>query len=298
MKNVLITGLGGFTGAYLKDAFEKAGYHVMGLVQLENDRITADDIVCNITDPVAVKRALSNVRLDGLVHLAALSFVGHKNPIDFYDVNTIGTQNLLDAIAETQPDIRKVILASSANVYGLVGGEKPISEDFPVAPVNHYAISKVAMEYIAQTFFDKLPIIIVRPFNYTGPGQSVDFLIPKVVDHYKRNEKIIELGNLDVSRDFSDVRDVARVYLGLYESDIESEVFNICSGKVYSLAEIISIMNRIVGYEISVHVNPSFVRKNEIKILRGDNSKIKNLTGFRNEFCFHETLKNMFEACS
>ena len=130
---------------------------------------------------------------------------------------------------------------------------------------------------MAKLWFAKLPIIITRPFNYTGIGQAGNFLIPKIVNHFRENKKQIELGNINVSRDFSDVRDIAKSYVDLLESDVCSEVFNLCSGNVHSLSSIITKMEKIAGYSIDVQVNPDFVRENEIKILGG-------------EFFFCETL--------
>jgi GDP-6-deoxy-D-talose 4-dehydrogenase len=138
-----------------------------------------------------------------------------------------------------------------------------------------------------------LPIILTRPFNYTGPGQADHFLVPKIVNHYQKSEKVIELGNLDVWRDFSDVRDVAEAYRRLFDSDTSSETVNLSSGNVYSIKNIISIMNRIAGYEIQVKVNPEFVRSNEIRVLKGDNSKLRKITQFAPEIDFKKTLSDM-----
>ncbi|NTW14723.1 MAG: NAD-dependent epimerase/dehydratase family protein [Candidatus Moranbacteria bacterium] len=295
MGKILVTGLGGFTGAYVKSSFESKGYEIVGLVQSEKDRRGPSDIVCDLTGYESVVAALRGEILEGVIHLAAISFVAHSNPLDFYGVNVIGTQNLLEALRETQKNLKKVILASSANVYGLAGGESGISERTPVAPVNHYAISKAGMEFMASTYFDDLPIIITRPFNYTGPGQDPSFLVPKIVSHYRDGEKRIALGNLDVSRDFSDVRDIAEMYLGLYESEEKSRIFNLCSGTAYSIGEIVEFMNGIAGYDAEVFVNPDFVRKNEIMILKGDNSELKKAIRLKPPIAFRQTLTDLYQ---
>jgi nucleoside-diphosphate-sugar epimerase len=294
MKKILITGLGGFTGQYIKSAFEKAGYKVVGLIKSEQERVTRNDLICDITKKETIKAAIEEIQFDGVIHLAALSFVGHPHPLDFYAVNVIGTQNLLEVLHETQRSLHKVILASSSNVYGNIDSKDAISEDVPFAPVSHYAISKTAMEFVARTYFDKLPIVITRPFNYTGPGQDERFLIPKIVSHYAKNLKSIELGNIDVARDFSDVRDVANAYFGLYESSLRSEVFNICSGKVYTIKEIMGIMNEVAGYEIEILVNKDLVRGNEIMVMRGDDSKLNSVISFSNNLTMRETLEKMY----
>ncbi len=295
MKKILITGLSGFTGSYIKEAFQVQGYEIVGLSQ-ENNRADRDDVVCDITNFDSLCNVLKDHELTGVIHLAALSFVGHKSPLDFYAVNTIGTENLLRALTETQKNLQKVILASSANVYGQRGGDVAITENEVVQPVNHYAISKVAMEYVAHTFFDTLPIVIVRPFNYTGVGQDEKFLIPKIVSHYKQKKEFIELGNIDVARDFSDVRDIAQAYVALFESDVSSEIFNLCTGKVYSIADVIAYMDNISGYKINVTVNPDFVRENEITVLKGSREKYEKITKIRLKHPFKETLANMYNA--
>ena len=192
---------------------------------------------------------------DYVVHLAAISFVAHGDIQEFYRVNLLGTINLLSALTEVEKPLRKILLASSANVYGNVDVDI-IDESVCPQPANHYAISKLAMEHAARLWFDTLPIIITRPFNYTGIGQAEHFLLPKIVAHFKRGEKEIELGNLEVERDFSDVRSVVRIYRQLLESAINSEIFNVCSGHGISLAKILQIMVALAGYEINVHVNP------------------------------------------
>jgi len=297
MKRILVTGLMGFTGRYIEDVFEKNGYEVVGLVQ-EGDADSAGkkNIICDISDYEALREALSGVKLHGVIHLAALSFVAHDKPLEFYAVNTLGTENLLRVLKETQKDLHKVVLASSSNVYGQRGGDVAIKESDSMQPISHYAISKAAMEYAAHNFFDSLPIVVTRPFNYTGVGQSDKFLIPKIVSHYKRGEKVIELGNIEVERDFLDVRDVARYYFELFESDSRAEVFNLCSGKTYSIKDIMRYMDEIAGYEIEIMINPDFVRKNEIMVLKGDRSKLEKTVSSSDLHELYDTLRWMYEA--
>ena len=163
-------------------------------------------------------------------------------------------------------------------------------------PANHYGISKLAMEHMAWMYRDKLPIIIARPFNYTGIGQSEQFLIPKIVSHFKRKEKVIELGNLHVAREFNDVEFVCEVYEKLLRSSFVSETVNLCSGKAISLLEIIAYMNQISGYNIEVKVNPLFVRENEIKRLVGSTKKLKKAISTIKNIEIEETLRKMYEA--
>ncbi|HEY0333715.1 MAG TPA: NAD-dependent epimerase/dehydratase family protein, partial [Stenotrophomonas sp.] len=203
---VLVSGASGFTGRYVVPALEELGQHV---VLLEG----ADGVGVDLLDRAAVETAVRAALPDVVIHLAAIAFVAHGNVDEMYRVNIVGTRNLLAALAALDSRPRQVVLASSANVYGNAGGR--LDESTPPQPVNDYAVSKLAMELMAHQFLDQLPLTIVRPFNYTGVGQSIKFLIPKIVDHFRRGASQLELGNLQVSRDFNDVRNVARTYARL-----------------------------------------------------------------------------------
>jgi nucleoside-diphosphate-sugar epimerase len=229
------------------------------------------------------------------VHLAAISFVGHQDPLDFYRVNVIGTLNLLEACDAVGHTPRKLLIASSANVYGNVTSDA-IDESFPLTPVNHYAASKAAMETMVRTWFDRLPILIVRPFNYTGRGQAPNFLVPKIVGHFARREPSIELGNIDVARDFSDVRYVASAYAALLDSDVAAETVNVCTGTPYTLRNILSVASELTGHEIEVRINPAFVRQTDVKMLAGSPTKLRSLVPAVESIPFIDTLRWMLAA--
>ena len=276
---ILLTGADGFTGKHFTQ------------IAMQHEVVA---LKANLNDTAALNAEVKTVAADAVVHLAGISFVGHDTAEDFYKVNTIGTDNLLKAIA-TANQTPRVLVASSANVYGNPSIEV-IDESVPTAPVNHYAASKLAMEHIVRTWFDKMPIVITRPFNYTGIGQNDSFLIPKIVSHFKRKQAIIELGNLDVSRDFSDVRDVVTAYLKLIESNVHSETINICSGEATALNTIIEKLNNLAGYKINVQVNPAFVRQNEIKQLSGTNALLNRLIGHQASYTLDDTLTAMYQS--
>ncbi|ANI17985.1 epimerase [Pseudomonas citronellolis] len=293
MPTALVTGASGFTGRYMVDALKKRGFTVAGF---GSETTNADEtLACDLTDAEAVKASVDKVQPDWVVHLAALAFVGHADQEAFYRVNVFGTINLLAALAEQRKAPQRILIASSANIYGTPGVEV-INEDICPAPVNHYACSKLAMEHMVATWFERLPIVIARPFNYTGPGQDERFLIPKIVSHFAQGKSVIELGNLDVSRDFSDVRDVVDAYVRLLDSDVRGQRINICSGHAVSLREIISLMEGIARYRINVEVNPAFVRANEIPVLRGDNQRLLAATGFAPRQDLKQTLEDMLTA--
>ena len=249
----------------------------------------------DLLDKVSLQHVINEIQPDYVVHLAAISFVGHGRADDFYRINVIGTMNLLDVLTNLDKKPTKVLVASSANVYG-TPDTGAIDESTVPSPVNHYATSKLAMEHMVRTFFDDLPIIITRPFNYTGVGQDEKFLIPKIVSHFKQKSAVIELGNVNVSRDFSDVRDVTSVYVSLLLSDAHSIIVNICRGQAVSLLDVIMEMNCIAGYDIDVQVNPEFVRANEILRLQGDNKYLQQLINFVPSIPLKETLRWMYEA--
>jgi GDP-6-deoxy-D-talose 4-dehydrogenase len=291
----LVTGASGFTGRYLVENLLGRGHTVIETVAGRNEPETPTRIRLDITSPEACRRVIEIARPDYIVHLAAISFVGHDDPLDFYRVNVIGTLNLLEACAAVGHKPRKLLIASSANVYGNVTSDA-IDESFPVTPVNHYAASKAAMETMVRTWFDRLPILIVRPFNYTGRGQTSNFLVPKIVEHFARREPSIELGNIDVARDFSDVRYVASAYEALLESDATGETVNVCTGTPYTLRDILSAASDLTGHELDVRINPAFVRQTDVKMLAGSPAKLRTLVPEVESIPFMETLRWMLAA--
>ncbi len=296
-KRALITGLSGFTGLYVEQELRAAGYQVFGTISPGSARAEGRYPV-DLNDRAGLAAVVQEVQPDVVAHLAAIAFVGHGDVEQIYRVNVAGTRNLLEALAGLDKKPSAVLLASSANIYGNtdVG---VIGEDVPAAPANDYAVSKLAMEYMARLWQDKLPLIVVRPFNYTGVGQHENFLLPKIVSHFRRKAADIELGNLHVWRDFSDVRMVALSYRRLLAAPAAAaagRAFNICSGHAYSLGEALDMMADIAGYKINVHVNPAFVRANEVVRLVGDNRRLAAVTGPIATLPLADTLRWMYQA--
>lgn len=292
METVLVTGASGFTGRHMVHLLEARGHKVIGFGRAGEREGNIEVDLCDVR---AVGEAVNRVQPDWVVHLAGIAFVGHGDADALYRVNVVATTNLLTALTACGKRAKRVLLASSANVYGTpdVG---VIDESTPPAPVNHYAASKLAMEFMARTWFDRLPIVLARPFNYTGIGQDELFVVPKIVSHFRRRAEVIELGNLDVSRDFSDVRDVTQAYLRLLESAAHSVCVNVCSGRPVSLREIIAWVEACAGYTIEVKANPAFFRANEIPSLCGSNARLQALTGFSPTVRLEDTLRWMYEA--
>ncbi len=289
---VLVTGANGFTGVWLQRELESSGYEVIGTCIAD---AAAGQRVLDITSPADCVAIVDDVRPDYVIHLAAISFVQHADATDFHRVNVLGTRHLLDALVGAAVAPKKVLIASSANIYGNVGGVA-LTEEQPAAPANQYAASKLAMEQMAATYFDKLPIVMTRPFNYTGVGQSPSFLVPKIVSHFARGARTIELGNTEIARDFSDVRMVVDAYRRLVEAPVRGRTFNICTGVAVSLREIIAMIEEIAGYAIDVQVNPEFVRGNDVLQLTGDPRALIGAIGPIAAIPFRDTLTSMYEA--
>ncbi len=292
-KRALITGVNGFTGQYVTDELLRAGYDVYGTGAVASELPQYFQV--DLLDKIGLAEVVKEVQPAVVVHLAAIAFVGHGSANDFYQVNVIGTRNLLESLALHARGLEAVLLASSANIYGN-STEGVLAENTQSNPSNDYAVSKLAMEYMAKLWIDKLPLFFVRPFNYTGIGQSEDFLLPKIVSHFKRKAPLIELGNLDVWRDFSDVRVVAKIYRQLLEVKPLGQAVNICSGKTHALREVIALAEKISGHKMEVRVNHAFVRANEVKSLCGDVTRLHSLIGEIKSPSLEDTLRWMLTA--
>ncbi|MFF7706681.1 GDP-mannose 4,6-dehydratase [Pseudomonas sp. NPDC007930] len=271
---VLITGIQGFTGRYMAQEMAAHGYQVFGLSSRGGDGQQV--LQADLLDAASLREAVAQVSPQVVIHLAAQAFVGHGDPASFYQVNLIGTRYLLEALASAAQPPRCVLLASSANVYGNAQ-EGLLDEHSPVQPANDYAVSKLAGEYVAGLFTSRLPLVITRPFNYTGVGQGEQFLLPKIVAHVRQRAELIELGNLDVARDFSDVRAVVAAYRHLVAQCPAGHTVNVSSGQSHTLRQVLALCEALSGHRMEVRVNPAFVRANEVKTLTGDNRKLLGL---------------------
>lgn len=284
MKRIYITGAQGFTGHHVLPVLLEQGYE---LIQASADLLHAE----------ALATEVMNAKPTHVLHLAAIAFVGHADIKDMYVTNIVGTRNLLEALKPIR-SLQKVVLASSANVYGN-SLSSPLKEAEQPAPANDYAVSKLAMEYLARLYIPQLPIVLARPFNYTGPGQNVSFLIPKLVAAFKRRDAVIELGNLDVYREFNDARLLCSAYGLLLAHGEAGSVVNICSGQMHALRSVIAMLEELTGHRPSIQVNPAFVRTNEVIRLGGDPTVLRELATRScwalPNFTLRDTLTEMLE---
>lgn len=302
-KRVMLTGAQGFTGQHLVPLLRAAGWDIWSLDRSASAGAgllpAAQCLQADLLDEVALKSAVHQISPQAVVHLAAIAFVGHGSADDFYRVNVVGTRHLLQALSTLPVKPQCVLLASSANIYGN-SHEGALPESTTANPANDYAVSKLAMEYMARLWLPQLPVVLVRPFNYTGLGQSPQFLIPKIVDHARRKAEVIELGNLDVDRDFSDVRDVAAAYVRLLDSATQGlvvgGVFNVGSGRTWSLREVLAQVQQISGHAMEVCVNPAFVRANEVRSLRADTTALERVIGEWRSHPLEDSLRWMLQG--
>ena len=291
-KRVLIFGIDGFTGNHLSAYLQNAGYDVYGT---SYSGTSGKTFKVDITYKADIDTVLKEVVPDFIIVLSGISFPAHGHNEDFYAINTIGAINILDVLIHLNQNPKKIIMASSATVYGNQGVEV-LDETLCPKPTNHYGASKYAMESLSRNYFEKLNIIIARPFNYTGINQEDNFLIPKIIKHFKEMKQTIELGNIDVSREFNDVGYVCEIYKKLLESSVSSEVVNLSANRGIKLLDVIDMMNEMAGYKIEVKINPDFVREGEIKTLTGSCEKLFGLIGEVEQKEFKETLRDMLEA--
>jgi len=276
-ERVLVTGAAGFTGRHLCTHLRECGYRVFGLV--EHARVDPDDLVADLLDAPALGAAIRTAAPDHVVHLAAIAFPGHAEAASIYRVNLTGTLTLLEALVREGFGRNRVLLPSTGTVYASSeSGE--LLETAPLAPATHYAVSKLAMEHMARMYARSLPITVVRPFNYTGPGQHEPYLIPKIVRHFAERAATIELGNVDVIRDFLDVRSVVDVYQRLLNTPAAAGgTFNVCSGKGVAIRDLVAMLEELTGHRIAIRVNPKFVRPDEPRRIVGCSAKLHAIIG-------------------
>jgi GDP-4-dehydro-6-deoxy-D-mannose reductase len=256
---------------------------------------------CDVTDVASVQEVLRRTMPDAVYHLAALTHVGASwsQQVEFTRVNVIGTRHVLEAVRAIVPEA-VVVVVSSANVYGVVAPEDlPLVETRAVAPSDPYASSKVGAELVAldEVRDHGSRVVIARPFNHIGPGQSDAFVVPAIVNRLleclEMNGDEIVVGDLSVRRDFCDVRDVVRAYRLLVERGVSGEIYNIASGHDVALQD---IANELVS-EISPHVrlvkDKELLRPAEIQVLRGSYEKLRAQTGWEPTIPLSQSLRDV-----
>ena len=288
---VVVTGAAGFTGRVLVARLRSLGAEVHGL----NRRSIDGERALDLMDKDAISGFISDIQPTHVFHLAGMSATHGVSVAQTYSLNILGTVNLLEALAaRAKPDF--VMIASSAAVYAPPSTEKPLDEHSLVKPTGHYGMSKLAVEQISQLYQDKLPILKVRPFNYTGIGQTEDFVIPKIVGHFARGEPLLRVGNMTVQRDIMDVDSVVDAYMKFAAMDIYNETVNVCSGRPVRLANLITHLSDISGRRIDIVVDPAFVRPGEPQLIVGSPEKLNSLIGPLHPPLLKNVVTRMYEA--
>ncbi|MFC1669085.1 GDP-mannose 4,6-dehydratase [Spirochaetota bacterium] len=291
---IFITGINGFVGKELSSCLQNKGHDVYGC-DINGNKKNIYNI--DITDLKSVEKILLKVNPHVIFHLAAISFVDYKNPEKLFQVNVAGTVNIITSLLKLKT-LPRFILISSSQVYGFGNNStEPISESFPISPVNHYGASKAASEIIASAFNieNNIPTTIIRPFNHIGKGQNYQFIVPKLVNAFKRGDSEIDLGNTNVIRDFLDIRDVVNAYIGVMENFKNGEIYNLSSGKSTKILNIIEILQKLTNHSIKIKTKESLLRNNEIKSIVGDSSKLQKNINWSPSISLKETLQWMLE---
>lgn len=294
----LITGSTGFVGPYLKKELESHGYEVFGLDRHNPENFK--NVFCgDICDSNFVNGVIKKILPDEIYHLAGFSSVkkSFEEPKLTMQINVDGTRNILEAIKKFCPK-SKVLIVSSADVYGKPK-KIPISEDQELTITSPYSESRILQEKLAREY-SSLHIVISRSFPHTGPGQPEIFVLPDFVKQVVEIEKgikdpVILTGNIDVVRDFSDVRDVSKAYHLLLQKGKKGEVYNVGSGKGYNLKELLAKLIDYAKIKIQIKQDPSKIRPVEIVELVADTSKIVKDTGWKSNYSIDRTIEDLLD---
>ena len=309
MAKILITGAGGFVGSYLIRALQaKGSYEIYATVYKSSTNILsllpADHVVeGDLTDGTFANTLIQSVKPDIIFHLAALSVVhsSDKQALSVLMANTALQYNLLESVRQFAPRVR-LLAVCSANEYGLVEDyQKPITESTPLRPLNPYAVSKVTQEMLTLQYHlaYNLDTVILRPFNHTGAGQTLDFVVPTLAKQFASISKgqvppMIEVGNLDNVRDFTDVADMVEGYILAAEKGVSGEVYNLGSGVGLSVRDLIAKFEEVAGVKVEVKVRDSQLRVADIPILVCDATKFRTLSGWSPKIPLATTLTNVY----
>lgn len=313
MKKVLITGITGFAGSFLAEHLLKnpecsiSGTYLSdnSLQNVASIREKLDLEKVDLMDANAVSLFISNKRPDFVYHLAALASPGKsfKNPSETIVNNITAQLNLLEAIKNENLLSTRVLVVSSADIYGIVSPENlPIDEETPFNPTSPYAVSKIAQDFLGLQYelSYKLPVIRVRPFNHIGPRQALSFAVSdfakKIVDIEKgKTPSVLKVGSLNMKRDFTDVRDMVRAYNLIMEKGKIGDVYNIGSGVSHALKDIVEMMQSLAKVSFTLEEDPTLIRPNDNPELVCDPSKIKTATGWQPEIPLETTLKDTLD---
>ena len=275
-KRVLITGASGFIGqVVLKEMLknEDIDFFAIDTRKIPNISIEKLELV-SLLDKEKLMEIIKRYKPNIIIHLAAIALVTHDNVGEIYNVNVQGTENLLEVTQEYCDKRTRVILASTAGVYGNQNVDK-YREDLSYNPANHYSYSKMITEYISKQYKEDLDIVTIRPFNIIGVGQSEKFLVPKLVEHFADKKEKLSVGNISSFRDYVDVEYCAEVIMELISrKKLDFDILNICSGIPTNGEMIIQLLQEITDFKPEIEISSDFVRKNEVWRMIGDTTRL------------------------
>ena len=306
----LVTGAAGFVGKHLIKYLQNDNQFditVLALNKEEADSLEKYGIdirISNILDSNNLKETLCEIRPDHIYHLAAQSSVelSWSNPKLTTDINIGGTINLLEAVRASSMDAR-ILLIGSGDEYGTVRSEDvPINENTRLFPTSVYAATKACQNMIGRVYANayNMNIIMTRAFNHIGPGQSPVFAVSdfcKQAVEIERGvtEPVIKVGNTNIKRDFTDVRDVVRAYALLMQKGVPGETYNICSGKSVSLHDILTMIIGQLGMDIIFRIDQKRFRPSDMAVIEADNSKLKTLTGWKSQISLEQSISDIIK---
>ncbi len=300
MKKALITGINGFVGPYLQKELEEHEYSVVGFGREKECNIIANYNSVDISKKDEVYAFVNEEKPTHIFHLAGISSppYAEKNPKETHSVNVEGTRHLLDAAKDLDKK-PEILIISSSRIYG-EPQHLPIDEDHPINPKGVYSKSRKNQEDLVKGYMEDLPIIIARSFNHTGPGQTDDFVVAKIIKHIveiKNNKrKYLEMGNGDIKRDISDVRDVVRAYRLLLEQPCFGMTLNICRGDSIALKEIVECAKISAKLsDIEVRVNPKFIRKDDVIDIYGSTKKLQKYIKWHPKYSYKQMIRDIFK---
>lgn len=287
---VLITGATGFAGHHLCALARSLGHEVHAITRVDVPDPPPEGVSAHpadLRDPDAVAAVLAQVRPERVLHLAGASSVGQsfREPLMTWDVNLTGTLGVLEALRRECPDVR-TLLVTSGEVYGRVDqADLPVDEDTPMRPLSPYAASKAAADIAARQYRDTegMPLLRVRAFNHIGPGQDARFVVPSVARQIALAERdgaeraVVNLGNIDTRRDFTDVRDMVGAYLAILEAGDPDVAYVACSGRSRSVRELLEGMAAHARVPVEVTSDASLRRAGEQPDLYGSPRRVEEL---------------------
>ena len=301
MSRILITGGTGFVGTHLVQFLKSNTSHIAVLASGGKSKPQAGVSYheVDISERDAVRSVVQEVKPDRIYHLAAISSVDESwsNPRLTFEVNVLGTRNLFDA-AMSLPSPPRILNISTSQVYA--PSSLPLTEESQIQPNNPYAASKAMAELLVVEYQRHRAggIITTRSFNHTGPGQPPNFVLPSIAKQFVEFElglrpPILNVGNVEVQRDFTDIRDVIRAYSILLEKGKPGEVYNVCSGSAVRLADIIRMFESAAKRKVTLATEESRVRSNDVSLICGDPKKIRETTGWQPQIPLAKTIADL-----